>query len=131
MKISWVTLDRFCQDEAQFNDEIRHMAADWVWICLLTLWQRWWPDRVCMELLDDKIQAGYAEDAEKNTHRSAAIWLDAWSDVLRLSDAAGIDSIRQFDDRFPMTQSLFNWSQDLEIALHNAGLGATARCCWP
>ncbi|HLM88218.1 MAG TPA: SEC-C metal-binding domain-containing protein [Streptosporangiaceae bacterium] len=185
MKISWVTLDRFCQDEAQVNEEIRRMiersgrplrstaqplsddellaklgsfgldadrdgveklcegalsaegvarpildrlglgddmAADWVWICLLTLWQRWWPDRVCMELLDDKIQAGYAEDAEKNTHRSAAIWLDAWSDVLRLCDAAGIGSVREFDDRFPMTQSLFNWSQDLEIALHNAGL---------
>ena len=109
MKISWVTIDRFCQDEAQVDKEIRRMierngrplrstaeplsddellaklrdlgvdagraeveklcegalsaeeaarpildrlglgddmAADWVWICLLTLWQRWWPDRV-------------------------------------------------------------------------------------
>src|SRR5680860_1512723 len=28
----------------------------------------------------------------------------------------------EFDDRFPMTQSLYNWSQDLENALGNAGI---------
>jgi hypothetical protein len=27
----------------------------------------------------------------------------------------------EFDDRFPLSQSLFNWSQDLEMALDNAG----------
>jgi hypothetical protein len=43
--------------------------------------------------------------------------------VLRLCDAAGIRSIEAFDDRFPITQSLYNWSQDLEDALWNAGLG--------
>ena len=48
-------------------------------------------------------------------------WLDAWSDVLRLCDATGISSIEEFDDRFPLSQSLFNWSQDLEMALENAG----------
>ncbi len=52
---------------------------------------------------------------------AAATWLDAWSDVLRLCDLSGIDSIRAFDDRFSMYQSLFNWSQDLEDALGNAG----------
>ena len=35
-------------------------------------------------------------------------------------------SIEEFDDRFPMTQSLYNWSQDLEDALWNAGLGDRA-----
>jgi uncharacterized protein YecA (UPF0149 family) len=48
-------------------------------------------------------------------------WLDAWADVLRLCDAAGIGSIEDFDDRFPLTQSLYNWSQDLEMALESAG----------
>jgi tetratricopeptide (TPR) repeat protein len=40
---------------------------------------------------------------------------------VRLCDLTGIDSIRVFDDRFSMYQSLFNWSQDLEDALWNAG----------
>ena len=37
------------------------VEADWIWISLVTLWQRWWPDRVCLEFLDDKVQAGYDE----------------------------------------------------------------------
>jgi uncharacterized protein YchJ len=54
---------------------------------------------------------------------------------LRLCDLTGIDSIREFDDRFSMYQSLFNWSQDLEDALWNAGredpelLGARIAVC--
>ena len=97
------------------------MTVDWVWISLLALWQRWWPDRPGLELLDDKMQAGYARDAENDSHAAVVTWLDAWSDVLRLCDATGISSIEEFDDRFPLTQSLFNWSQDLEMALENAG----------
>lgn len=185
MKMSWVTLDRICREEAHTYDTIRRMVggsgrplrssaehlsdeelleklrgfgldldrgglktlcegalsaeevarplqdrcgighgsqADWIWICLVSLWQRWWPDKVCLELLDDKVQAGYAEEEQDNLSACAGIWLDAWSDVLRLCDAAGIGSIEQFDDRFPMTQSLYNWSQDFEMALWNAGL---------
>jgi hypothetical protein len=184
MKMSWVTLDRICREEARAAD-IRRMVestgrplrssaehlsdeelleklrgfgvdldrvgleklcegalsaeevarplqdrrgiggdgqADWIWICLVSLWERWWPDKVCLELLDDKVQAGYAAAERSGTSRCAAMWLDAWSDVLRLCDATGIGSVEEFDDRFPMTQSLYNWSQDLEDALWNAGL---------
>jgi uncharacterized protein YchJ len=95
---------------------------DWIWLCLLELWRRWWPERVCVEFLGDKIQEGYDALERKETVPGAAIWLDAWGDVLRLCDATGIDSIREFDDRFSMYQSLFNWSGDLEDALWNAGL---------
>jgi len=97
------------------------MTVDWVWISLTALWQRWWPDRPGLELLDDKMQAGYDRDAENDLHAAAVTWLDAWADVLRLCDAAGIGSIGEFDERFPLTQSLYNWSQDLEMALENAG----------
>jgi SEC-C motif len=183
VKISWVTIDRFCQEEADAKENVRRqlertgkplrssadplsddellaklrdlgvdvdrdgvdrlcagalsaeevakpivdklelddMTVDWVWICLLALWQRWWPDRACLELLDDKMQAGYALDPQSNTQAAAVTWLSAWSDVLRLSDATGIGSIEGFDDRFPMTQSLFNWVQDLEMTLEDAG----------
>ena len=101
--------------------QLDDMTVDWVWISLLALWQRWWPDRPGLELLDDKMQAGYARDADNDSHAAVVTWLDAWSDVLRLCDATGISSIEEFDDRFPLSQSLFNWSQDLEMALENAG----------
>ena len=67
------------------------------------------------------MQAGYEADQRNDFVASGRIWLDAWSDVLRLCDAVGARSIREFDDRFPMTQSLFNWCQDLEMALQNGG----------
>src|SRR6266568_3329029 len=95
--------------------------ADWAWICLTELWQRWWPEKACLELLDDKIQEGYAAGQRNDLVASGRIWLGAWSDVLRMCDATGARSIREFDDRFPMTQSLFNWCQDLEVALQNGG----------
>jgi len=76
-----------------------------------------------MELLDDKMQAGYVQDADNDEHATVVTWLDAWSDVVRLCDATGISSIEEFDDRFPLTQSLYNWCQDLEMALENAALG--------
>ena len=106
-------------DRHDLGDDIE---ADWIWMSLVTLWQRWWPDRVCLELLDDKVQAGYDKAHERAEAARAPIWLDAWSEVLRLCDATGIRSIAEFDDRFPMTQSLYNWSQDLQDALWNAGL---------
>ena len=80
---------------------------DWIWLCLLELWRRWWPERVCVEFLGDKIQEGYDALERRETVPAAATWLDAWSDVVRLCDLSGIDSIREFDDRFSMYQSLF------------------------
>jgi hypothetical protein len=100
--------------------QTRTPESDWVWLAVLTLWQRWWPAKPCLETLDDKIRDGYetlAQDGGAATDR----WLDAWSDVLALCEAAGITMIAGFDARFPLTQSLYNWSQDLEMELRNAG----------
>ena len=190
LKMSWVNLDRFCQEEAakdeplrrklevdnrplrssaakltdgELLDKLRSMGfeldrsgvgnlcagalsaeevvrplhrdweardpgggfdVDWIWICLLALWERWWPDKVCLELLDDKIQAGYDRQQQRDLAACAATWLDAWADVLRLCDATGIGSIDEFDDRFPLTQSLYNWLSDLEMELWNAGVNS-------
>jgi tetratricopeptide (TPR) repeat protein len=89
---------------------------------LATLWQRWFFDRPCFELLDDKMQAGYDLLASGGTTAACSTWLDAWRDVLHLLDKSGMQSIREFDERFRGTQSLFNWIQDLEDELWNAGL---------
>jgi hypothetical protein len=68
--------------------------ADWAWICLTELWQRWWPEKACLELLDDKVQEGYDADQRNDFVASGRIWLSAWSDVLRMCDAIGARSIR-------------------------------------
>ena len=98
------------------------MESDWIWVCLTALWQRWFPDQPCFELLDDKIEAGYDLQGPEGAQAACRIWLEAWRDVLGLLEKGGLQSIHAFDERFRGSQSLFNWIQDLEDELWNAGL---------
>jgi tetratricopeptide (TPR) repeat protein len=100
----------------------RGLESDWIWICVATLWRRWFPEQPSFEVLDDKMQAGYELLESSGAVAACRIWLEAWNDVLRILDKAGIESIEEFDERFRGTQSLFNWIQDLESELWNAGL---------
>jgi tetratricopeptide (TPR) repeat protein len=109
-------------ESCTFKTQREAMEGDWIWICLVTLWQRWFPDKPSFEMLDDKMQVGYDRMAAEGPVAACRIWLDAWTDVLRLLDKAGIQSIDELDNRFRGTQSLFNWVQDLENELWNAGL---------
>ena len=96
--------------------------SDWIWICVATLWRRWFPEQPSFEELDDKMQAGYELLKSSGAVAGCRVWLEAWNDVLHLLDKAGIKSIDEFDDRFRGSESLFNWIQDLEDELWNAGL---------
>ncbi len=68
------------------------------------------------------MQAGYELKASGNLEAVCRIWLDAWNDVRWIGDKGGIQSIGEFDDEFHGTQSLFNWIQDVESELWDAGL---------
>jgi hypothetical protein len=109
-------------DQRTFQSRQAEMESDWIWVCLTALWQRWFPHQPSFELLDDKIQAGYALQGPGGALATCRIWLEAWRDVLGLLDKGGLQSIHAFDKRFRGSQSLFNWIQDLEDALWNAGL---------
>lgn len=108
-------------DQRTFRGRQQQMGSDWIWICLSALWQRWFPDKPSFESLDDKMQAGYELQAS-GAVAACRVWLGAWSDVLHILDKAGMQSIEEFDERFGGSQSLFNWIQDLEGELWNAGL---------
>jgi tetratricopeptide (TPR) repeat protein len=109
-------------DQRTFHGRREQMESDWIWICLSALWQRWFPNKPSFEALDDKMQAGYELRKSGGAVAACRVWLEAWSDVLRILDKAGMPSIEEFDERFGGTQSLFNWIQDLEGELWNAGL---------
>ncbi|MFB6344143.1 MAG: SEC-C metal-binding domain-containing protein [bacterium] len=69
--------------------------------------------------LDDLIQEGY-ESFQDDNPQAADLWLDAWDRFKAFVDPDD-RAIRDLDNRFSMTQSLFNWSQDIEMCLLNAG----------
>jgi len=98
------------------------VEVDWVWIATTCLWERWQPDLPNMEMVNDKMQAGYAALETGDTLQACRLWLETWRAVLGIIDRAEMDSLDEFDDRFGGTQSVFNWVQDLETELHNAGL---------
>ena len=100
----------------------RGLESDWIWICVAILWRRWFPGQPSFEVLDDKMQAGYELLKTSGAVAACRIWLEVWNDVLRILDKVGMESIEEFDERFRGSQSLFNWIQDLESELWNAGL---------
>jgi hypothetical protein len=105
-----------------FKSREEEMNGDWIWVCVDALWQRWFPHIPSFEMLDDKMQAGYELMKSRQVTAACRVWLEAWDDVLRLFDKAGVRTISEFDARFLGSQSLFNWIQELEMELWNAGL---------
>ena len=97
------------------------MDDDWLWVGLTVLWERWLPQWPNFEMLDDKMQAGYAV-RKKDKPKACEIWLDAWQDILTLMDTHRIRGVEEFDERFAGSQSVSNWIQDLAMYLSNAGL---------
>lgn len=75
-----------------------------------------------MEMIDDKMQAGYPARKDRGSVGACRIWMETWHDILAVMDRTRIDTLAAFESRFGDTQSLSSWSQDLAIELHNAGL---------
>lgn len=105
-----------------FKTTKEEMEGDWIWVCVEALWQRWFPEEPSFEMLDDKMQEGYKLNNSGHVEAACRIWLEAWDDAMELFDKAGFETIREFDDHFGGTQCLFNWFQDMETQLWNAGL---------
>ena len=101
---------------------IPEAELDWIWIATTCLWERWQPDLPNMEMVDDKMQAGYVALETGDTLQTCRLWLETWRAILVILGRAEMNSLDEFDDRFGGTQSVFNWVQDLETELHNAGL---------
>jgi tetratricopeptide (TPR) repeat protein len=86
------------------------------------LWQRWFPDTPSFESLDDKMQTGYALVQQRDAVAACEVWLDAWGNFLSLLDKSAAKSIDEFDEQFKGTEWVFNWLQEFEQELWNAGI---------
>jgi len=107
---------------AEAGIAIPDAQVDWIWIAMTCLWERWQPGLASMEMVDDTMQAGYKAVEAGDTVKGCSLWLETWHAIINIIDRADMGSLDEFDSRFDGTQSLFNWVQDLEMELHNAGL---------
>jgi tetratricopeptide (TPR) repeat protein len=53
--------------------------------------------------------------------KACGCWLAVWKNLLHIANASGLKSLDELDEAFGGSQSLFNWVQDLEMELENAG----------
>ena len=73
------------------------------------------------EELDELMQTGYELMQAHQITKACDHWLDAWKQIKNLATPT-MRTVEAFDDAYPgLLQSVFNWSQDLEMELHNAG----------
>ena len=96
--------------------------SDWIWICLTVLWERWFPEIINFEMIDTKIQLGYMKQEKSDVTGACDIWYETWENILYIIGSTKINSISEFDSAFRGTQSIFNWCQDFEMELGNAGV---------
>lgn len=74
------------------------------------------------EELDELMQTGYQLISANQAVAGCDHWLIAWEQVKKLTTPT-MRTAEAFDDAYPdLSQSISNWSQDLEMELHNAGL---------
>ena len=74
------------------------------------------------KIIDAKIQEGYALIFENNYTSACDKWLEAWEGIKELFAEGVAEDIYSLDDKYKWTQFISNYTQDLEMELHNAGI---------
>jgi hypothetical protein len=75
------------------------------------------------EQLDDLMQEGYSLLEANQRTAACERWLEAWEMVKQMA-TPDMRTTTAFDHTYPsMMQCVFNWCSDLEMELHNAGIG--------
>jgi hypothetical protein len=113
------------QEMAQFvydeHPDIHESNQDWIWIAFTCLWERWQPERLSLEMIDDLMQEGYEARKRSDSVEACRLWNTAWEGMWHLIENRHIQSVQEFDNLFGLTQCLFNWIQDFVGELYTAG----------
>jgi hypothetical protein len=100
---------------AQGQDE------DFIWLAIIELWNRIIPEKYNVEMIDDSIQDGYEDIEDRNYRDGIEKWEKAWNMIISIVPPH-IKSVEDVDKFIPvLTQNIFNWCQDFEVELGNAG----------
>lgn len=72
----------------------------WIFTCVSELWRRWFPDKVILETLADRLERVMNLVAEDSVLASHRVWLKTAPLVLELLDKCGVSSEADFRARF-------------------------------
>ncbi|KAF5415479.1 MAG: hypothetical protein C5S38_03935 [Candidatus Methanophagaceae archaeon] len=98
---------------------------DFIWMAAIVLWRRLAPDVVNSEQLDEMMQRGYDLKEERKLEECCNLWLEVWGH-LKKRITSDMNSIKDVDIRVFNGIQLYNWCQELDMVLWNAGLEDTS-----
>lgn len=103
-------------DDTGFDD-------DFVWLAIIELWKRTLPEQYNVEMVDDALYNGYKLIGREECTEGLKEWERAWTMIKHIFPST-ITSVEEADDfmPFPLTQSLFNWCQDVDDELYKRGI---------
>jgi hypothetical protein len=90
-------------------------------LAAVALAQRWDPKAVITGELDRLIREGYRLCIDHRAVEGCQLWLEAWEN-LKGRFAPGVGDVEEAEDLSTSIVMLFNWCQDLEMELGNAGV---------
>jgi tetratricopeptide (TPR) repeat protein len=74
------------------------------------------------KIIDEKIQEGYGSILNNDYCAGCDTWLEAWDLIKDLFTEGFANDIFDLDKKYSFTQFISNYTQDMEMELHNAGL---------
>lgn len=131
VKIDRDWLDHFTEKYAAAQDltkmvldeegrDIPDIQHDWVWIALLCLWERWFPERPNIEMLEDGIHDGYAADKDRDAIQTVEHWGRAWKAVRFFSQRLTATTFPELEDALGTGFALSEWIEQYSGALWRA-----------
>ena len=106
----------------RFEVLVRGFDDDFIDLAAGVLWERLLPERPSFEMLDERMQDGYvAFWSNHDAVRTCDRWLEVWNGF-KLHFAPEMTRVRDVDAIFHGTEYFFNWCQEFENELGNAGV---------
>jgi tetratricopeptide (TPR) repeat protein len=106
----------------RFEVSVRGFDDDFMDLAAGVLWERLLPERPSFEVLDERMQDGYeAFWSKHDAVRACDRWLEVWSGF-KLHFAPEMTRVRDVDAVFHGTEYFYNWCQEFENELGNAGV---------
>lgn len=103
-----------------FKPEGRY-DEDFVWMAAIVLWKRLAPGKVSFEQIDERIGKGYELLEARRTTEACDVWWQVWGWV-KGKVTPERNTLDALDEAMQGTYSIYDWCQDFEMELGNAGL---------
>ncbi|MHB1441052.1 MAG: hypothetical protein ACYCSO_09865 [Cuniculiplasma sp.] len=119
---NYISACELAKDKYVKKYNLSDVSSDFVFFAIKELWYRILPDRICVEMIDDAMQKGYDYLGNDNYVKGLEMWGNAWRMMIEIVPKS-IKSVETADDFLGgLLQIIYNWCQDYELELGNAGI---------